>query len=233
MMAKLGSDVADDVRRRIGRAGIVAATRTALKVRKQLVDTMKHDFDQPTPYTLNSIYVVPATAQTKSAVVGIKDFATKSSVPPALYLRAEVLGGDRKAKRSEVALRAMGILKADQFALPGTGAKIDRFGNMTRGQIVQILSQLKAFSEVGFAANETKRSRSRAKKRSRYFVINRPDHLKPGVYRRDGRTIKPVLIFTTKHPEYRERFPFDDLVGSFAAEDFKVELDKVLASWAQ
>lgn len=234
MMARMASEVRDDARARLGRAGVIAATKTALKVRTQLVDSMKHDFSMPTRYTLNSIYVVPATKQTKSAVVGIKEFATKSAIPPAKYLRAEVDGGARRAKRSEDALRAIGVLRPDQFTVPGQGAKLDQYGNMTRGQIVQILSQLRAFGQVGYSANETKASRKRAGQRSRYFVINRAGHLHPGVYRRDpGHTIKPILIFTDKDPSYRIRFDFDALVGAFAAEDFKVELDKILSAWAK
>jgi hypothetical protein len=115
-------------------------------------------------------------------------------------------------KRFEKWLREAGYLPPGRFAVPGEGARRDRYGKMNRGQIVQILSALKAFPETGYAANVTARSRARNRKPRDYFVVRfKEGKLIPGVWEKAGeRKIRPVLIFVSG-ATYRKRLRFFEI----------------------
>lgn len=194
----------------------VALTRTAVKAKEAEEREMRDVFRNPTPYTLSSVYVRPATARRLEATVMLKDESTKA-VPAATYLRAQIDGGKRVQKRFERALQAIGVMPRGYRAVPGGGAKLDAYGNMSRGQIVQMLAYFKAFPEGGYKANMTEAGRSRLARGSKrqagfaYFVGRPGDRLPLGVYQRVrfamGTSLKPVLIFV-RSAVYQERFDF-------------------------
>lgn len=127
---------------RRARAGLATAlTRTAVAVRQSQQAEMRDVFDRPTRYTLNSLYVRPATADSLRAEVGIKDDFTSRS--PIKWLRWQIDGGNRTAKAFERLLIRAGAMPADMLAVPGRFARLDAFGNMSTGQLRQILSQLR------------------------------------------------------------------------------------------
>ena len=111
-------------------------------------------------------------------------------------------------------------MRYGERAVPAAGARLDSYGNMSRGQIVQILSQLKANTVAGFDANATNSRRSKAKRAiEQYFVSEGPgsnrttfgsrrfgrgtakQHLPRGVWIRRqtawGTAVRPVLLFVT------------------------------------
>ncbi|MFS8973871.1 hypothetical protein PO002_05055 [Cupriavidus necator] len=209
-------------------------TQTALDAKQRLVGEMARRFDRPTPYTLNAIYIRSATKQTLEARVWVKSDAGKGT-PAEKYLLPEVYGGERRLKRYERSLQSAGILPAGKATVPGSAAQLDAFGNLNRGQIVQLLSYFRAFGEQGYRANMTdKRRDSLAKGRPSkglrgfsYFALSQPDGKLPaGIYRKDAYSTaerarighlqrgaaKPVLLFIDA-PQYSSRFPFFDLVG--------------------
>lgn len=189
------------------------ANRMAQRVRDNEISVMKARFDRPTPWTLNSLYIKAATKQKPTARVWFKDFAPKGT-PANTYLQPEVSGGSRNAKRMEKAMEAMGYLKPGQFLVPAQGAKLDAYGNMQRGQVVQILSAFRAFSGVGFNANASGSKRSRRTQAksgaNRYFFGEVGGEL--GIWQRVktafGDGAKPIMIVTDGSPKYRIRFPF-------------------------
>jgi hypothetical protein len=182
----------------------VALTRTAQKAAEAQVREMRDVFRNPTPYTLSSVFVRPATKTRLEAEVKLKDDATKA-VPASKFLAAQVSGGQRQLKRFERALTAAGVMPVGYLAVPGKGAKLDAYGNMSRGQIVQILAFFRAFPEMGYKANMTDKGRARLARGSKrvqgftYFVGHPGDRLPLGVYQRvsfaRGTAIKPVLLF--------------------------------------
>jgi hypothetical protein len=177
------------------------------------VAEMKRVFDRPTRYTLNSLFVKRAQADDLSARVFLKE---QPGHPH--YLRPEIFGGPRLPKIFEQALRARGWLPSGMFAVPGSAAKLDAYGNMSRGQITQILSALGAAERMsGYSANRTPNSikRRRGKKLPQYFV-GRPGggKLPLGVWQvfkfhgqLAGSAVKPILIFV-RQPQYNARFNF-------------------------
>lgn len=185
--------------------------KTANRVKEAEIKEMKDVFDRPTPYTLSSIFVKPSNKRSLTAVVGLKDTAAKA-IPVIKFLTPQIIGGVRRLKRYEVALRSAGVLPSNYFTVPGKAAKMDAFGNMSRGQIVQILSYFEAFPESGFRSNATEKTRERLRKNTKkkihgisYFSVQPGDqsYLEPGIWMRvhhQGRAfaVRPVLIFVER-----------------------------------
>lgn len=211
------ADQMRDKRKQVEFATAVALTRTAKRVEAAEVHEMTDVFNRPTPFTLSGTFVRPATTSNLSAEVKLKDFAGKGT-PAATYLAAQLRGGTRGLKRFERALIAVGAMPPGFRAVPGAAAKLDSYGNMDRGQIVQILSYFRAFPEAGYKANMTDKRRAALAKGSKtrqgfaYFVGRPGDRLPLGIYQRvyfaRGTAIKPVLIFVAS-VAYEAIFDFD------------------------
>lgn len=194
-------------------------------------------FDRPTPFTVHSIRYHPASGETLQAEVYISDDAAKG-ISPRKYLRPEIEGGARNVKRSERALIAAGDMLSDQSLVPSRQFPLDRFGNVPGPTMVKILSRIKAFGEVGYAANANKRTTKRLQKLgvtihkqtgTDYFVAKGHSGRPLGVWQVVSRgEVRPVLIFTDKQPTYRARFPFVDLVMDVFNRYWTVEVVRAL-----
>lgn len=179
------------------------ATTLAYRAREAIQGEMRSIFDRPTPYVLNGMQVERAS-ETQSqpfAEIGWRiPFGNKSTgIGAERVLKAQIEGGARRVKRFEKALR----LPPGIAAVPGPGARLDQYGNISTGQIVQILSDLRLFAETGYRANRAQG------KRRQYTIIRaqaRGGKLTPGVYRTRKRG-NPVLVLAfVKQPTYRARF---------------------------
>jgi hypothetical protein len=201
------------VQKQVAYATMVALNRTASTVRNELKNEMMNIFDRPNPFTLNSLKVKPATRSVLEAVVWFKtpmdvgEFKREGAYEH--YLKPQVYGGKRPFKNFEAGLHKAGVLPGGWYAVPGPAARLDAYGNQSRGQIVQILSAFKAFGEVGYLANRSYRKGARVTKTNRTaYVIVRPGQRKsPGVYVRTDKNFRQVLRFVNQ-VGYRKRFDF-------------------------
>lgn len=214
-----------DLGKQMRHAAAVALTRTAQRVQTTLQAEMKGVFDRPTPFTLGSVAVQPATKDNLTSEVFLRQFAAKGS-PAADYLHPQIFGGSRKLKRFERSLTSAGLLPSGHFAVPGAAAQLDDFGNMSRGQLVKILSTLRASRDPSQNASSIRRSRG-VRVAERYFVAGAGpgEHLEPGIYRRDGNTIRPVVIYVDRI-KYSKLFDFYGVCERTAATVFGEEFDK-------
>lgn len=205
--------------KQISIATSIALTKTAKQIQREEVGEMKRVFDRPTQYTLNGLYIKPSTKTNLEARIGIKNDVFKGT-PAEKYLLPNIIGGQRKLKRFERAFIAKGIMPEGYNAVPGAGAKLDNFGNVPAKFIVQILSFLGAFSNVGFSANSTQKTRDRFLKTQAkrvgganvaYFVVNTKSRIPMGIYQRTvfglGSSIKPIFVFV-KSSTYNSKFNF-------------------------
>lgn len=201
-------------------ATAVALTRTAMAVKRAEIAEMKSVFDRPTPYTLNSLYVKPATKKDLRAVVWLKDDTFKGT-PASKYLAPEIFGGERKQKRFERSLAAAGLLPSGMMAVPGKAAEMDQYGNMSRGQITAILSAVRASSD---------KTQNRRKGKKTAFFVGRPGggRAPMGIWLRFERSVRPIVIFVRK-ASYTTRFRFFDVAQRVIDATFKAEFDRALA----
>lgn len=192
-------------------------TWTAQEIKQAEQAGLNADLDRPTPYTLRSLYMRKATATPLrleaevwmkddfegSGPVGTGRQVPQAGTPAARYLWPQVYGGSRFLKRFEYSLQQVGAMPKGWFAVPGRGARLDSFGNVSQGQITQILSQLRVQLLAGFERRlpppgdpTSKRGRQANNKRRRAFgraggqifaVPKQQGKLKPGIYLAEGR----------------------------------------------
>ena len=216
----------DVQRKQIPFATAKALTATAKLVQADLKRDMVAEFDNPSPYTRNSTYSTAATKTNPTATIGLKDKGMR--VAPAKLLKEHFTGGLRGGKPMERAMMALGALPSGWRAVPGQGLKLDAYGNPNRNQVREILGSLKNKSGV---------YKGRGKKMALvgYFTvpIGSDSSLTPGLYWRQGRTIKPMFVFT-QHAAYRKVLDLPRIAGKVVAKSFgpqfTTELQRALAT---
>lgn len=229
--------IADD---QVPFATSLALNRTTETARVAVRREMESVFDNPTPWVLNSLRVIRSTKVNLNAEVGFKDRNTvessRSMVEPHVFANA------RRFKTMEARLFKAGLLPADYYAVPGAGAKLDAFGNISRGQVSQLLNVLGTFKEAGYnkadARTVARLAKGNVKKNVYGFVYwvnpvgtRKGAHLLPGVYQRVatpfGSSLKPVLIFV-KRTAYKKTLPFFEITTRTVATNFRAEFAKAL-----
>lgn len=217
-------------------------TLTAQQVRAAERTEMERVFDRPTPFTLGALYVKPATKANLVATVWIKDqffYNGRSSS----HLHPHIFGEQREVKRAEKLFREKGLLPANLYLVPGSAAQLDRFGNMSRGQMQKVIAALRAFRDQ-YQNRPAKGSptpiRGKRRRAEEYFV-GRPGgagskgrgngSLPLGVWQRFtfslGSAVRPVLIFV-RTPSYRVRFRFFDIAKSVIDANLKRNVEQAL-----
>ncbi len=215
----------------------VALNRTAEWAETSVRKEMTKVFDRPTRYFLRSLRVIRSTKAKLQATVWFKD--ANSATGGAAMVAPHIYGGDRATKPMELRLQRAGLMPVGWRVVPGAAADLDAFGNMSRGQISQLLNVLGTYREAGYnkanAATRARLAKGNLKKGVygfEYFVnpvgSARGRHLEPGVYKRVrtafGTSLKPVLIFV-KRTQYRQRLDFVGIVQRTVDAKFPLEFD--------
>lgn len=231
MRGRISADDLDDALAAIKRLGdplgsialADALNHTANQARQVLRAEMTDVFDRPTPWALNSIRVLHATPENLEAALWVQDMpGEKSPFSAEDYLLPQVDGGERITKRSEYLLRQSGILPRGRFIVPAAGARLDRYGNIQKGHLIQIISGLKAFEEMGYSMNATKNWWSARKGHELAFFVMRRGKTPIGIAERRGKNMVMVLAFV-RQPQYRPLFKFHDVARRVAENDAQLE----------
>lgn len=222
----------------------VALNKTAEKARLNVVKEMQQVFDRPTPWVLNSLRVKRST---KTMLVAELVYKDRNSVENSRSMvEPHVFAGKRRYKAMEARLWRAGLLPDGWNAVPGAAAKVDANGNMSAGQITQLLNVLGTYTEAGYNKANAKtvdRLKKGNVKKNQYgftYFVNKVDnvkgkHLQPGVYQRVitafGTSLKPVLIFV-RRANYRKRLGFFETVQATVDREFpgefKLAMDEAL-----
>ena len=225
----------------LGRQGAfvaaVSLTRTAKDVQAAIKDEMRTAFDRPTAYALNGTFLKAAMKTSLEARVWVKDNPFGKGTPADRFLLPQIIGGGRGHKGAERLLQSNGLMPEGWYLVPAAGAQLDANGNIRRGQIRQILSQLKVQRGAGSESRATGSQRSNrtiARQGVTYFALpNGNLGLPPGVYMKrrfaHGSAIRPVFIFVSK-VEYRARLRFHEVGEATAQARFPVHFE---AEWAK
>lgn len=218
------SNVAD---KQLQFATALSLTRIAKTAQKELKSEFKRRFDRPTPYALRSIYIKPANKRNLTSVVGIRGIeGSKNGKSPANILRHEFTGGSRGRSRLEFWLQNAGLISSKEYLAPGQEAKLDRYGNMSRGQVQKITSQLRVGSDASAYASDSKRSR-RKRGRLKGFFWSNGNRLPRGVWMRDGGDVLPIAI-VIKKPRYYAAINFDNFINNSIKRNATKELEKAI-----
>ncbi len=212
-------------------AAMLTINETAYEVRRAEAAAMRQSFDRPTPYTLGSVLYTKATKDKLMARIYLRD--DPAATPADKFLGPQIEGGARNVKRFEKLLQRFGKMPPGTVAVPGAGARLDRYGNLSQGQLIQILSQLKVTGAAGYTRNISAASKKRgAVKRAsgEFFATTRPHgSLQPGVYLRKRRgNIKPILMFV-KGASYKKRLDFYGVAERTVRDEFPARFDRNLA----
>lgn len=226
-----------------------ALLKTAAAVKDAEIAEMGRVFDKPTRWTTGAMKV---KATSKMVVeVGILD-PDGYYKRAASYLGTQVGGGQRRQKAMEKSLQSRGLMPSGWYSVPGEGAKMDSYGNMSVGQIRQILSWFDAAENwAGSTQNMGAAGRAKRIKGTRktagfeYFAVapgarraftlksgkSGSHTMQPGIYQRTflghGSAIKPVLIFV-KGARYQARFNFEKVARDVAGAMMQSEFDKAI-----
>lgn len=217
------SDIARD---QIPFASALAITRTAKILDRELRGELTAELDNPTPYITKATFSTSAKKQDLNATVGIRDQASRGA-SPAQYVQEHFSGDNRGLKPYEVALQSISALPKGMRAVPGSGIKLDRFGNPNRRDVQEVLGAVRR----GIAVFKGKGKRTVL---TGYFLRlpqdRRPQarHLEPGIWRRIGRdAVIPVFLFIDE-AGYRKRFDLPKLARTVIDRDFNRELAKAI-----
>jgi hypothetical protein len=209
-------------------AAATALTRVAQQAMKvDIPAAMRASFNNPVPYTLNSLRVEPATKDTLSARVMVKTEA--SGHAPENFLAPQVLGGQRGHKGLEGALRYAGVLGSSQFAVPGQALSLDANGNVKGAEVRTILATLKNI-QGGVGAKGQRAGKGKRLSNSLFAGKPNGGDRPAGIWRREGQRLRPLFIFTDQAPRYSERLDFDGVVMAVARERFQPEFEKAMAA---
>ena len=148
-------------------------------------------------------------------------------IEPEKILQAEIFGGPRRPKRSEVALRCVGILPDGYFPVLGRACPLDQYGNVKGSFIVQLISYFQCLWGAGLPRQHDRPAQSRCATKARPSGATPPrwgavlHQLRQAAIRPNGasapgiwsakasttRNVEPILMFV-KAPSYRKRLDF-------------------------
>jgi len=206
-------------------ATALALTATARDVKADLVQGMKQSFDRPTPFTLNSLFVSPATKAAPVANVYFRDYAPKGT-PAGRYLQPQIEGGNRRQKSMERKLSS--AIGRSVYLAPAKRTQLDAYGNPNRGQMTTILTRV-APGTLGFSRGNSGKGKRR---KEAYFAIapgKGNGGLPVGIYQRAGRRAIPVVTIARGAPSYSKRFDFFGIARRSIAANLDKNLPAALA----
>lgn len=248
----------------IGKKQVPFAAKTAInKVAKQaalnVVAEMKTKFDRPTSVTLKSVRVKKfAEKHDLTAEVWLKDIPLGSSrtggynrLSMAQIIGHQFAGGRRLHKNYERVLISKGYMNSDEFTVPAAGARLNSFGNISNGQIVQILSQIgvKRMGSDSSPTNSPRSKRNVAKAGAMFWSFGKggpgswakkywrasggefagkKQVLPKGVWARTPGGVIPVLL-VIKSPSYSRRIILEEITKKAIDRDFQKEFDAAFA----
>ena len=218
----------------------VAINNTAKLAQGGIRAAIARSFDRPTPYTLGGTFVRRSNRLDLTAEVGLIDKPKGANRAPVKWLGTQITGGSRENTAFELALRSLGALPSGWKAYPADRVRLNRYGNISRKLISEIIGSLRSGFRV--AAGRGKNLHFRG-----YFAAlpgaANTAHLHPGLYLRVDRGAKaatrrkgavsassglqPVLLYK---PELRYRKRLDILkpVSQVVRQNFSAEMDKAL-----
>lgn len=220
-MEELKSRLSNVGRNQLPFAAALAITKTAKSVEARLQSDMAGAFKSPSPYVRRSTFTQIANKRDLTATVGLKDLKPAGGTAPSLLLKEHFTGGVRGRKPFEKAIETIGGLPHGWRAIPGTGIKLDAYGNPSRKEISEMLGALRAKMQVY-------KGRGKRLTMVGYFIVpvGATTHLHPGIYKRLARqSIKPMFIFV-QSAAYKKVIDFERSANEVVKREFQLNFDQ-------
>jgi hypothetical protein len=201
-------------------ATALALTRTTQTIQKLQVREMERVFDSPTRFTLRGTRIKPASKKKLESSVEFKDWIPKGTAPDT-YLAAQITGGQRNRKRSERWLQGRRLISSGESLVPSKHARLNKFGNVTRGRTTKMLSNLNA-------QYDRRQNTTDSKKRAYFIATIKGRRAVWERYGRGGKSVRPFMIITSNQPNYSRAYDFHGLSKRHAQRLFPRKFDEAL-----
>lgn len=188
--------------RRFAAVVSTSLTGAAKEMSFEWQEQINRRLDRPVARTKSATTFLSSTALTLKSQVLVKD--RMSGTPPATYLNPQERAGGRRAKKFEQALQASGALPRGYILVPGRGAELDSYGNVTRSQLIAVITQLGTDYSPGYQRVIPKTVAGRLRvmaKRGKSFIAVQPGEEKQlgvsaGIYERsNGGALRAVFLY--------------------------------------
>ncbi len=232
--AAFGQALVDVAQRDVKFANMVAVNRLAFGVRDAWAKRAATAFDRPVALTVKAAQYDKATPTNPDAVIKLREDAFKGT-PPVKFLSPEVTGGPRRHKRFELALIRAGIMPSNLYAVPGGGAVLDGYGNVSAGTFTKILSYLRANPDEYAQTPQTiKRRRLKRVRGGQFFAVQvKRGRLVPGIYERfsggagAGSAVRLIIAFVHA-PRYAPRYTVFDTAREYIDANYRAVMRQAL-----
>lgn len=188
---------------------------------------MRKVFDNPRPYTLNALYPRYAGRRGNILQAGIafREFGVKGT-PAYKYLTPHIKGGPRRLKRSEKALRGLGILSGGSWTTQGRDYEKDQYGDIPGGQYTRMLAEL-GVESIGLAGPRAQR-KARTKGDRQFVIMRRSDNRPFAIAEKRGDQRVIMLVFTGQ-PNYKPRYDFYGLASRQVRESLPKHFNRIFS----
>jgi hypothetical protein len=192
-------------------------------VKEATIDEMRSKFKGGTSnWVLNSFGIKKATQSNQTAEV----FYNRGRN----FMAIQVDGGDRRNKGAESLLQGKGVMPAGTGYLPGPGAGLDQYGNLSPGMRSKILSYFQAYS--GTNSRNNRKGATLRNGVSFFALQQQKGRLHAGVYQRvdDGNTnaLRAQRALISKQLIALQGRGFGFAKGSKAGKELRQRLTKQL-----
>lgn len=238
-LQELRAELAGFSDRRLRAAAATGLTRTAKRLASDWQKEINTKIDQPMAFTQKATRIESARADKLTAKVALKDVSRSGGMSQAEYLQQHEYGGGRLVKKFERALIASGAMPQGFITVPGKAADRNGYGNVSRGTITAVISQLGQDFSPGYqrtiSKDAAKRAKSQARHGKRYFVmpVGNPSGVNPGIYVRGADRMMRMVFAFKQVVQYSRKLTLQssasDKVQAIAAQEFDRAINESLA----
>jgi len=201
--------------RRFRAAVATSLTRAAKEMSLDWQEQIDRRIDRPIARTKSATTFLSANARNVQSSVLVKD--KLAGTPPASYLNPQERSGSRRVKLFEAALQASGAMPRGYVTVPGRGAKLDAYGNVSRAQIIAVISQLGTDYSPGYARVIPKTAAGRLAamaRRGKSYIAIQPGEdaarkFSPGIYERKAEGGMRAVFLFRRSVSYRKRLDLE------------------------
>lgn len=234
-LAEMRAQLREFSDRRFRAAVVTSLTRAAKEVSKDWQEQINRRLDTPVARTQSATLSMGANAESLQAEARVKDQVP--GTPPATYLNPQERAGNRRVKLFEQALQNAGAMPRGYITVPGRGATLDAYGNVSRSQIIAVITQLGTDYSPGYARVIPKTVAGRLAAMQRHgksYIAVRPGEeaartVSPGIYERGpSGGLRAVFLFQ-RFATYRKRLDLEREAAAAAPDIIGAEFARAVS----